>query len=158
LALMIFISVAWATLACFTAVPKLTKHDNAFLYLITILFLCNGSWIIIEEMQKIVLSKELADYFAYLVFRTVIIPVGIMICENLRYSGTMKHQKKLVYVFFYSVLFILEWIAVGIGVYQYKGWSSHYSILGVALLHLLIVLVWRCFRYFTRKEVYRDVF
>jgi hypothetical protein len=134
----LYIGAAWFVLSCFSALSnKINKLDNLFLYMTIILLDCNGTWIFIEEMKTIVLTTPRINYFAFLVFRTIVIPCSIMYCQNVLLSAASLKQKFGAAIMTYSFLALMERLATLFYVYTYIKWTLMYSILFYILLQIL---------------------
>ncbi|UUZ83981.1 hypothetical protein LJK88_09560 [Paenibacillus sp. P26] len=153
MSLVIFSSITWFLLGLFFVLPgKINRLDNALLFMTVILLNCNGSWIFIEEMKTIELAKPLPDYFAFLLFRTTVIPLLVVICHNLLLSALPAGWKTGWIVLAYGLLLLMEWLAVRYKIYTYIHWHLYYSMLYYLGLQILVFLFYKGFSHITAQE------
>lgn len=80
----VFFFVAWLVVSIFSLIKKkLSIIENTFVFLIILILSINFSWIVIEEWKLISLSKKGFEYTGYLLNRSVILPMLILIQINL---------------------------------------------------------------------------
>lgn len=79
-----FFFLTWLFVLIFAFIrKKLTIVENTLVFLIILIVSINFSWIIIDEMKLITLTKNGFDYTGYLLNRSIIIPILLLIQLNL---------------------------------------------------------------------------
>ncbi len=151
--LVVFSSLTWLVMMLSIMLPSvLKKEEKAFLFCVIVLFICNGSWIFIEELKFIELASPLANYFSFLLFRTVIIPFSIMMGLSVWLSPISFFKKKRVTIILYCFLFLVEWASIKLHVYYYQKWNYLYSMFFYFFVQIISYFLLRWFRQFTCKE------
>ncbi|HYK73133.1 MAG TPA: hypothetical protein VEV44_08430, partial [Pseudoneobacillus sp.] len=80
----VYFFVAWLVISIFTIIKKrLSIVENTLVFLIILILSINFSWIVNEELKLVTISKKGLDYTAFLLNRSIIIPIMIVIHVNL---------------------------------------------------------------------------
>jgi hypothetical protein len=120
----IFFFLAWLVVSLFAVInKKLTLVENTLVFLIILVISINFSWIVIEHLKLIELTQVRLDYIAYLLNRSVIIPILILIQVNLlQWSKTMMMK---ISVILSAVILItgISFLSNLFGIAEYKHWN-----------------------------------
>ena len=135
----LIVFLAWLVLMLFTSMnKKLTFIENTFVYLVALVIHINFTWIVYEELNMAKISQHILDNSAFLIHRSITIPLTVAITLNL-YRTAHSFGSKL-FKTALSVLFLI--LAVVIALYfdivEYKKWNIGYEIIYLFLLHLAV--------------------
>jgi hypothetical protein len=149
-----FFLVSWLACASLIVIrKKLTIIENTLIYLIILILSINFSWIIIEEMKLINLTKNPIDYLAYLLHRSVITPMILVIQLNLFQRSESLINKILVIISSLSILLLSSFYQTHFNILEYKHWNFFYELLYFLSLYVLIFIIYKLFKRATEKEV-----
>ncbi|WP_158737946.1 hypothetical protein [Alteribacillus sp. YIM 98480] len=150
MAFTIFFFVAWFILALFAVIrKKLSLIENTFVFMVILVININWAWIIIEEMNVVKLTTEGMDYTAFLLSRSIIIPMILVIQLNLIY------KLNTVFVFTVSliILLLLTFLSTFFHVTDYIKWNLGYDALYYIFLHVISYYSLQLFRKTANNEV-----
>ncbi|WP_394138715.1 hypothetical protein [Cytobacillus oceanisediminis] len=136
----LLVFLAWLITVLYTVInKKQTFIENTFVYLFTLVININFTWIVYEELKLAEISDRALDYTAFLIHRSITLPLVIVIAINLyRTSNTFGSK---VFKTALSVLFLVFAIAIAryFDILEYKNWSILYEIIYLLLLHFLAI-------------------
>jgi hypothetical protein len=80
----VFFLLAWLVGSILAVIQKkLTLAENTLVFLVVLILSINFSWIVIEELKLIKLTKSRLEYTGFLLNRSVITPILVLIQVNL---------------------------------------------------------------------------
>lgn len=135
----LIVFLAWLVLMLFTSMnKKLTFIENTFVYLVVLVININFTWIVYEELNMAKISQQILDNSAFLIHRSITLPLTVAITLNLFRTAPSFGSK--IFKTILSVLFLV--LAVVIALYfdivDYRKWNIGYEIIYLFLLHLLV--------------------
>jgi hypothetical protein len=138
MALSIIVYIAWLGITIFYAMKKpLSKIEISAIIFFVFIFDINLSWITNDELKYITYSKVPLNYTAYIIHRTFITPVFIVIGMNCISRNSMV-LKKIIAIFISSfVLVLIKIVLLKFDVVYFHQWNLIYDFLYYVLLHLL---------------------
>jgi hypothetical protein len=146
--------ISWLTCACLIVIKKrLTIIENTVIYLIVLIISINFSWIIIEELNLIQITKNPIDYTAYILNRSVIIPGVLVLQLNLFQLSESVINKCLVIVSSLGSLLIISFYQTYFNILEFKHWNFFYELLYLLVLHVLVLFFYKLFKRATRDAV-----
>ncbi|MBT2759236.1 hypothetical protein J7E71_25525 [Mesobacillus foraminis] len=114
---------------------QLTKMENSALILSVFILNVNWSWIIYDELQYITYSTFPLNYAAYVIHRSLIIPLLVVIGIN-SIPRNASIAKKLIGVLLSSIILLLVMVLLRqFEVVTYEKWNAVYSYLYYVFLH-----------------------
>jgi hypothetical protein len=143
----LLIFLAWLVVMIFTSMnKKLTFVENTFVYMAAMVIHINYTWIVYEELNEAHISQQILNNSAFLVHRSITLPITIAITLNLiRTADSMgsKFLKTAVSVAFLTAAVL---IARYFEVVEFKNWKIGYEIIYLFLLHLVMLFLLKYFR------------
>lgn len=136
----LLVFLAWLITVLYTVInKKLTFIENTFVYLFTLIININFTWIVYEELKLAEISDRALNYTAFLIHRSITLPLVIVIAINL-YRTANTFGFKVVKMAL-SVLFLVFAIAIAryFDILEYKNWSILSEIVYLLLLHFLAI-------------------
>ncbi|WP_040203529.1 hypothetical protein [Neobacillus jeddahensis] len=143
----LFFLLAWLLTGIFIIIPKrLSPVENTFIFLLLLVIIINVSWINVEEMKAIHVSRKPLDYTAFLLNRSIIMPMIVLILMNL----------------FHQFIFIVSTVVMMMGmsllttsfhILTYTKWNFGYDVLYYLLLALVALFSLRGFKQVTKDVV-----
>ncbi|CAM3766107.1 hypothetical protein GCM10009865_06860 [Aeromicrobium ponti] len=136
----LLVFLAWLITVLYTVInKKLTFIENTFVYLFTLVININFTWIVYEELKLAEISDRALDYTAFLIHRSITLPLVIVIAINL-YRNANTLGSKVVRTAL-SVLFLVFAVAIAryFDILEYKNWSILSEIVYLLLLHFLAI-------------------
>ncbi|WP_156791486.1 hypothetical protein [Bacillus sp. SG-1] len=145
----VFFFLSWLVISVFSVISS-TKYivENTFTYLITLTISINYSWIIIEEMKLISLTQKGLPYTAYLLNRSIILPLVVLISIHYLIRAETFAKKLAVMTAAVLLLVAMSFISQTLGILTYKGWN-----LGFDGLYYFILLMIAFFSYHTISRI-----
>jgi hypothetical protein len=138
LGFVLLVFLAWLITVLYTVInKKLTFIENTFVYLFTLVLNINVTWIVYEELKLAEISDRALDYTAFLIHRSITLPLVIVIAINLYRTANTFGSKVAKTAL--SVLFLVFSIAIAryFDILEYKTWTILYEIIYLSILHLL---------------------
>ncbi|MCM3394521.1 hypothetical protein [Cytobacillus oceanisediminis] len=150
----LIVFLAWLVLMLFTSMNKnLTFIENTFVYLVALVININFTWIVYEELNMAKISQQILDNSAFLIHRSITLPLTVAITLNLFRTAPSFGSKILKTIL--SVLFLV--LAVVIALYfdivDYRKWNIGYEIIYLFLLHLVVQSLLKYFGQLKTKGV-----
>jgi hypothetical protein len=140
----VFVYISWFIIVCFALIPK--RHsfvENLFFFLAISSVVINSFTIIGFELKLIISNKKPDIQLALIIYRSIIIPVLLLIFINLLKYFTTR-IKKVGTFFVISFVFIgIEFLTVQLNLQTYKNWSFYLS--------YLLIIFYFIFSYFLAK-------
>jgi hypothetical protein len=142
----LLVFLAWLVLVLFTSMnKKLTFIENTFVYLSAMVININYTWIVYEELNMADISQQILNNSAFLIHRSITLPITLAITLNLVRTGdslTSKFIKMTV-----SVAFLVSSVMIAryFGIVDYTKWNIGYEIIYLFLLHLVVQFLLKYF-------------
>jgi hypothetical protein len=154
MALSVFILLTFLICSLFVAIKKeLTIVENTFIYLLILVISINVSWIISHELKFIKVTKDPVNNSAFLFYRSIILPMIIVVYVNLIQRVNTLTRSLLITLAFLIIMLLLSWLAVYFDIFTYKKWNFGYDLLYFALLQLISFYAFKLFRKIDHREV-----
>jgi hypothetical protein len=150
----VFFFLTWLFVSIFAAMPKkLTFVENTLVYLVILIVSINFSWIVIEELKLMSLTKKGFNYSAYLLERSIIIPIFILIQLNLLQWSKTFMKKLFVIISSVIVLVIFSFLSNSFHNIAYRNWNYAYDAIYYLFLNLIAIVSYHMFVRVSRNEV-----
>ncbi|MFS0634928.1 hypothetical protein AB1K84_03410 [Mesobacillus foraminis] len=154
---MAFSIVFFIALVCITTFNAMnrqySKMENSALILSVFILNINWSWIINFELQYITYSESPLNFAAYVIHRTIIIPLLVVIGLNSIPQAASMGRKLFTVLISSFVLLLVIMVLQKFEVMKYENWNAIYSYLYYVLLHGFGYLVLYCYHSWVLKEV-----
>jgi len=149
-----FFFVSWLVTVLFAVMKKsLSFVENLFVLSIILIVSVNWSWIIFEEFKFLEISRQPLDYIAFLINRSIGIPLIIVIMLNAVKFANSK-GKVYLYVGLSTVtLIVLKMIGNYLNITKLNNWNTMYDVLYFLFLHLIAYFSLQMFRKLKKEEV-----
>ncbi len=121
----------------FTIPAKLRKKEGAFLFMIILNIIIDGTWIMAEDMKLIVVSHKIPEYLTFLLYRSVTVPFEILVFLSLLLSFRSSFSKVLVSSGHVISLLLLESLLAHYKIITYVNWYLSYS----AICYLILLVI-----------------
>ncbi|MEH7419246.1 hypothetical protein V7266_28875 [Neobacillus drentensis] len=146
--------IGWICITAFYAMKKpYSKWENSALLFCLFIVNVNWSWITVDELKFMTYSKDPLDFSAYIINRSIIIPMLGMIGIN-RISRSKTVLKKVVGMFISCIVLVLiKIVLLRLGAISFHKWNLVYDFVYYLLLHFLGYFVINCYRSFVLKGV-----
>lgn len=150
----VFFFVVWLVVSIFSLIKKkLSIIENTFVFLIILILSINFSWIVIEEWKLISLSKKGFEYTGYLLNRSVILPMLILIQLNLLQFSKTTVMKITIFILSVIVLTFLSVLSNFLNITHFKNWHYGYDAIYYFILNLMAIFSYKLFARVSRKGV-----
>ncbi|MCS0788819.1 hypothetical protein NX021_11710 [Cytobacillus firmus] len=135
----LIVFLAWLVLMLFTSMnKKLTFIENTFVYLVALVININFTWIVYEELNMAKISQQILDNSAFLIHRSITLPLTVAITLNLFRTAPSFGSK--IFKTILSVLFLVLAVVIAryFDIVDYRKWNIGYEIIYLFLLHLVV--------------------
>ncbi len=133
---------------------SLSFVENIFVFLIILIVSVNWSWIIFEEFKFLELSRQPLDYTAFLMNRSIGIPLIIVITLNAAVRSANVKGKAYLYVGLSTVILLgLKMIGNFLNITKLNNWNTLYDVLYFISLHLIAYFSLQMYRKLIKEEV-----
>ncbi len=142
----VFFLISWFTIFLFRATNKhIPLLEGTIIYLIILIVSINFSWIVMEELKFITITKEQSPYTSFILNRSIIIPLLMLIQLNFVCMFKKRKYKATVLLITVFLLNSLSWLSISLNIIEYKKWnvwyeSSYYLFLCLVSLLLFQIL------------------
>ncbi|WP_281890433.1 hypothetical protein [Paenibacillus sp. YYML68] len=144
MALVTFFFASWLAAALLYVIPRrLTFMENCLLFLVALVISINVSWIIIEELKLIELTREPLQYTAYLLYRSLLVPLLFVLWLNVLKLQQSIVQAVLVTAGLTGTVLLCNGLALYEGIFTYAGWNVLYDLVAVVLLQAVLYGIYR---------------
>jgi len=148
-----FFLVSWLVLVWFAVMKKSYSFvENTFAYLLILVISVNWSWIVYEELKLVELSRQPLEYWAFLIHRSVGIPLIVVIAANYIRTASSFGAAALRTALSVAVLFGLTLMGPVFGITKYARWNIAYDALYFLSLHLVAYYALEYFHLWHRRE------
>jgi hypothetical protein len=142
----LLVFLAWLVLVLFTSMnKKLTFIENTFVYLSAMVIHINYTWIVYEELNVAHISQQILNNSAFLIHRSITLPITLAITLNLIRTGDSLGSKFIKVAVSVAFLVSAVMIARYTGIVDYKKWNIGYEIIYLFLLHLVVQFLLKYF-------------
>jgi len=146
--------ISWLIVIIFAVMKKtLSLLENTFVYLLILIVSINWTWIIYEEMKLVELSKQVLDYTAFLINRSIAVPLIVVVALNIIRRVNSLGKRILTVLLSVALLVILAVIGRFSGITEYTNWNFDYDTLYFLSLHIVAYLALKVFQRTKRSEV-----
>lgn len=150
----IFFFLAWGIVGIFFMIRKeLSIVENTLIFLISLIVIINVSWIITEEMKMINLTKSGIDYTAYLLNRSIILPLLLLLQLNILLKSITFTKKVLIIFTSLIVMLGLSVLSTYFNITNYIKWNLFYDGIYYLILQLITYYSYRLFKKVNKNEV-----
>ncbi|MFC0560883.1 hypothetical protein [Halalkalibacter alkalisediminis] len=132
---------------------KLNIVENTFVFLLILFVNINVSWIIFEELDLLTVTEDAMKYVGFLLNRSMILPMIIVVYLNLVNRSLKMFKKVLITIISISTVIIFSGISILFDLITYVNWNFIYDAIYFGALHLLAFYAQKLFRKFTFHEV-----
>ncbi|WP_246943085.1 hypothetical protein [Bacillus pinisoli] len=134
----VFFFISWLVIALYSVVnKKLNVIESTFIFLVVLIVSINFSWIVINELHLITVSKQKLAYTGFLLNRSIIIPLLVLLAIDLTIKMNKPSHKVLVFISLVSVLNGLSLLSTSLGVTDFKNWNLLYESIYFVCLGLI---------------------
>lgn len=150
----IFFFLAWLVMGIFIVIHKeLSIVENTFIFLIVLIVIINVSWISIEEMKMINLTKNSINYTAYLINRSIILPLLLILQLNILLKSKTIITKVLTIITSLMIILGLSVLSNYFQITNYLKWNFVNDVIYFLILQLIAFYSYRLFKRVTKKVV-----
>jgi hypothetical protein len=150
----VFFFLAWLVVSSFVVIRKrLSIVENTVIFLVILIVSINFSWLMMEEFEFIKPTEKGFSYTAFLLNRSVITPLIMVILLNLLPWGKSAISKGLLVVYAVIVMLCVSNLSTFFKITEFSNWNYGYEALYFFVLALIAIGTSRIFRRFTRNEV-----
>ncbi|KAF0820014.1 Spermidine synthase [Bacillus sp. ZZV12-4809] len=150
----LLIFLAWLVIMIFTSMnKKLTFVENTFVYLAAMVIHINYTWIVYEELNEAHISQQILNNSAFLVHRSITLPITIAITFNLLRTADSLGSKFIKIAVSVAFLASAVMIARYFEIVEFKKWKIVYEIIYLFLLHFAMLYLLKYFRQLKTRGV-----
>lgn len=113
---------------------------SAFVFMIVVIITRNEYTILGLNLKYILLPKRPSLFIAFVLYRSLIYPIILVLFINIFISYNKIYQKAFVMIATFSILLFAEYIAVKIKLIQYVNWNLLYHSICI-VFYLLVAYV-----------------
>lgn len=147
MALSIIVYIAWISISIFYAMKKpYSKLENSALIFCIFIIDINRSWITNDELKYITYSTVPLNYTAYIIHRTFIIPMLILMGINSVPRNSTVLKKVIAILISSFVLVLVKMVLLKFDVVYFHQWNLLVDYLYYVLLHLLGYSILYCYK------------
>ncbi|RSL30453.1 hypothetical protein D7Z54_26170 [Salibacterium salarium] len=134
MAFAVFFFAAWFISTAFILMPKkLSIIENTFVFIVILVVSINWGWIVYEGMELIKLTEQAMNYTAFLLLRSIIIPMILVTQLNLI------HKSNSMFVIIVSLIILLFFSSLSsiFNITDYVKWNLGYDAIYYLMLHVI---------------------
>ncbi len=139
--IVIFFFITWLAVFMYGLMQKeLTLVESTFVFLIVLIVSINFSWIVMEELKLIKLTEKGLPYTAFLLNRSIIIPILILIQLNFLVKTESYLMKSA--ILFSSVLALVgvSFISSSLNITEFTKWNLGFEAIYYLCLNLIAMI------------------
>lgn len=125
--------------------------ENTILFLYLMIANMNWSWFIFEEFQLLKYSEQPMNYTAYLMNRSIIVPLIILYTLNLGEDSVSVIKRSIHALVSSILLLLLTLLSLQLKVITSKNWNIIYDFLFFIFLYVSCYLIYKWYRSFVLK-------
>jgi hypothetical protein len=150
----IFFLTAWLITGIFIVIQKkLTVVENTFVFLVILIITINITWITTEELKLITRTNSAINFTAYLLNRSIIMPLLVLTQINMLRSFNTILEKTLTIVFTVMIMLILSFLSNFFKITHYIKWHYGYDIIYFGFLLFVAYFSYRLIRKASKSVV-----
>jgi hypothetical protein len=150
----IFFFLTWLIIGIFFMIRKeLSIVENTWIFLISLIVIINVSWIITEEMKMINLTKGGIDYTAYILNRSIILPLLLLLQLNILLKSKTLTKKVLIIFTSLIIMLGLSVLSTYFNITNYIKWNLFYDGIFYLILQLIAYYSYRLFKKVNKNKV-----
>ncbi|TKC19225.1 hypothetical protein [Robertmurraya kyonggiensis] len=136
----VYFFLVWLFVAIFAVIHKrLNIVENTFVYLVILIISINYSWFVIDEFNLISLSEKKAPYLAYLLNRSVGIPILSLIFVNVYTRTPTLIQKAMLFVSSVIILVGIASLSTALKIITFLQWNYWFDFIYYFLLMICAI-------------------
>ncbi|CDO04747.1 MFS transporter [Oceanobacillus picturae] len=144
--LAVFFFLSWLAISIFTVINKdLNIVKNTFIFLIILIVSINFSWVINDELKLITLKEKWVPYTAYLLNRSILIPVLVLLQVNLFIKTNSYIKKGIIMVSSIIILLMISFISTRLNMIEFKEWNLWLEAIYLLCLNLIGLISYTLF-------------
>lgn len=144
--LAVFFFLSWLAISIFTVINKdLNIVKNTFIFLIILIVSINFSWVINDELKLITLKEKWVPYTAYLLNRSILIPVLVLLQVNLFIKTNSYIKKGIIMVSSVIILLMISFISTRLNMIEFKEWNLWLEAIYLLCLNLVGLISYTLF-------------
>ncbi|WP_207952264.1 hypothetical protein [Paenibacillus turpanensis] len=132
---------------------SLTFLENTIVYLVILIISVNWSWIIYEQLKFVKLTRDPLPYTAFLINRSIAIPLIIVITLNFVMAENSRKKTMLYAAGSVTILTLLVVMGNYFGITTLINWNLAFDVMYFIGLHLIAYYVWKFFHQLEKNEV-----
>lgn len=145
---------SWLITALFVVMKKkLSFIENSFVILFALIISINWSWFIYEEWKLVEISSQPLNHTAFLISRSITIPLIIVTTMNLLDAASSAVKSFMIILFSVFILALLVVISNYFNITNAIRWNFIYDILYLISLNLITYFFLFYFRKLSQIEV-----
>jgi hypothetical protein len=155
MALTLMLAISWLLLTIWFNYPqKMSRRESIYLFMVILSINISVSWILGYELKKIEIPKQTWEYLAYVLYRSLLVPLLPLMCINWMQLFRSRFKKALLVGGYLLAVWGIEVIGTTFRAYTFVDFHM-LSAVGVAGVYLLLdVLLLRWYRrVFADEEV-----
>ncbi|MCF6409754.1 hypothetical protein [Pseudalkalibacillus salsuginis] len=150
----VFFFIAYLVSSLFIIMEKkLSIVHSTFIYLLMSIITINVSWIVTEELKLIEVTDETMNYLAFIINRTIITPMILVMQLHLIYKYKSTATTFLITLCSLGTLLIVRGLAIYFNIHTYKNWNIGFDLVFFLVLHLIAFYTYRLLRNRSYREV-----
>ncbi|MFD1173052.1 hypothetical protein [Oceanobacillus picturae] len=144
--LAVFFFLSWLAISIFTVINKdLNIVKNTFIFLIILIVSINFSWVINDELKLITLKEKWVPYTAYLLNRSLLIPILVLLQVNLFIKTHSYIKKGIILVSSVIILLMISFISTRLNIIEFKEWNLWLEAIYLLCLNLVGLISYTLF-------------
>ncbi|MFD1739590.1 hypothetical protein ACFSCX_24205 [Bacillus salitolerans] len=137
----VFFFLSWLVISVYTVTDKrINIIENTFIFLILLIVSINFSWIINDELKLMTVTQKWLPYTAYLLNRSIIIPLIILIHVNLYIKVETFTKKAMIFISSIFILVMISFISMKLNITEFKRWTFLYETAYYLFLNIVALL------------------
>lgn len=150
----VFFFLTWLVISIqFVINKKIHLVESTFVFLIILIVSINFSWIIIDELFLIKVSKKMLPYLAYLLNRSIIIPILILIHLNLIIISKSPIMKYILWFSSVWIFIVISFLASNLDIIEFRKWTYWYEAIYYFCLNIIAFLAYKFIHNISRNVV-----
>lgn len=141
LILTLYLITTWLLLNILYFIPKNNLYiESAFVFMVIAIITRNEYTILALDLDYIILTKKSDLFIAFILYRSLIYPIIMVIFISIFTSMKKAIGKTLVVLAAFSILFLAEFLALKIHLVQYVKWNLFFHSIFIGLIILTAYL------------------
>lgn len=150
--LVVFFFLSWLVIGIYITLNKrIDIVANTFVFLVILVVSINFSWIIIDELKLISTQQNWLSYTAYILNRSIIIPMLILLHLNLLIKYKSFTKKAFIFISAVIFLLIISYISTRLNITEFYKWTFWFEGIYYVCLNLTALLSYTLFNRTTRE-------